>query len=47
MKLGGHIDPDLFDIFVRDKVYMRYALEFLDREQIDSVDESMIPGYTP
>jgi HD-GYP domain-containing protein (c-di-GMP phosphodiesterase class II) len=47
MKVGGHIDPDLFDIFVRDKVYMRYAREFLDPEQIDEVDESAIPGYTP
>ena len=25
MKEGGHVDPDLFDIFVRDKVYLRYA----------------------
>ncbi|HEX5128154.1 MAG TPA: HD domain-containing phosphohydrolase [Usitatibacter sp.] len=47
MKSGGHIDPDLFDIFVRDKVYMRYAREFLDPEQIDVVDESKIPGYNP
>jgi HD-GYP domain-containing protein (c-di-GMP phosphodiesterase class II) len=47
MKEGGHIDPDLFDIFVRDKVYMRYAQEFLDPEQIDAVDVSAIPGYRP
>jgi HD-GYP domain-containing protein (c-di-GMP phosphodiesterase class II) len=47
MRLGGHIDPDLFDVFVRDKVYLRYAQEFLDPEQIDEVDESKIPGYTP
>jgi HD-GYP domain-containing protein (c-di-GMP phosphodiesterase class II) len=47
MKVGGHVDPDLFDIFVRDKVYMRYAREFLDPEQIDVVDESAIPGYNP
>jgi hypothetical protein len=46
-KLNGHIDPDLFDVFVRRKVYLRYAQEFLDREQIDEVDESAIPGYTP
>jgi HD-GYP domain-containing protein (c-di-GMP phosphodiesterase class II) len=47
MKEGGHVDPDLFDIFVRDKVYLRYAREFLDPEQIDDVDESAIPGYRP
>jgi HD-GYP domain-containing protein (c-di-GMP phosphodiesterase class II) len=47
MKLGGHVDPDLFDVFVRRKVYRRYAEMFLDREQIDEVDESRIPGYQP
>jgi HD-GYP domain-containing protein (c-di-GMP phosphodiesterase class II) len=47
MKEGGHVDPDLFDIFVRDKVYLRYAREFLDPEQIDEVDEKAIPGYRP
>jgi HD-GYP domain-containing protein (c-di-GMP phosphodiesterase class II) len=45
MKLNNHIDPDLFDIFVRHKVYQRYAEMFLDKEQIDEVDESKIPGY--
>ena len=47
MKQGGHIDPDLFDIFVREKVYLQYAREFLDPEQIDDVDETKIPGYKP
>jgi len=46
-KLNGHIDPDLFDVFVRRKVYLRYAEQFLDSEQIDEVDESAIPGYSP
>jgi HD-GYP domain-containing protein (c-di-GMP phosphodiesterase class II) len=44
-KLNGHIDPDLFDIFVREKVYLQYAREFLDPEQIDEVDEDAIPGF--
>jgi HD-GYP domain-containing protein (c-di-GMP phosphodiesterase class II) len=47
MKLNGHVDPDLFDIFIRGKVYRRYAELFLDPEQIDAVDESRIPGYAP
>jgi HD-GYP domain-containing protein (c-di-GMP phosphodiesterase class II) len=47
MKEGHHVDPDLFDIFVRRKVYQRYAEMFLDKEQIDEVDESKIPGYRP
>lgn len=44
-KLNGHIDPDLFDVFVRAKVYLKYAEQFLDPEQIDVVDEKKIPGY--
>jgi HD-GYP domain-containing protein (c-di-GMP phosphodiesterase class II) len=44
-KLNGHIDPDLFDVFVREKVYLRYAQQFLDTAQVDAVDESAIPGY--
>ena len=47
MKLGNHIDPDLFDLFVSEKIYMRYANEYLDPDQIDEVDENKIPGYTP
>ena len=47
MKLNNHIDPDLFDIFVRRRVYRRYAEMFLDPEQIDEVDESKIPGFVP
>jgi HD-GYP domain-containing protein (c-di-GMP phosphodiesterase class II) len=45
MKENGHVDPDLFEIFVRNKVYLRYAEMFLDPEQVDEVDESQIPGY--
>ena len=44
---NGHVDPDLFDVFVRQKVYLKYAEMFLNPEQIDAVDESKIPGYLP
>jgi len=37
-RTGGHIDPDLFDIFVQERVYERYAKEFLHPSQIDAVD---------
>ena len=47
MKLDNHIDPDLFDIFMRDKIYLRYAEMFLHPSQIDEVDDTKIPGYTP
>jgi len=45
--LNGHIDPDLFDIFVRNRVYLEFAHEHMDPRQIDAVDESTIPGYRP
>ena len=35
---SGHIDPDLFDVFVKDGVYLRYAQRFLDPWQIDAVN---------
>ncbi len=44
--LNGHIDPDLFDIFMRKKVYLEYARKHMDPEQIDAVIESEIPGFT-
>lgn len=43
--LNGHIDPDLFNIFVRKKVYLTYAERFMDKSQIDDVDLSKVPGY--
>jgi len=33
---NGHIDPDLFDIFERQGVYLEYAKQFLDPWQIDT-----------
>jgi HD-GYP domain-containing protein (c-di-GMP phosphodiesterase class II) len=44
-KLNGHIDPDLFDVFMWEKIYEKYAGQFLDPEQIDQVDPATIPGY--
>ena len=37
MKNDAHIDVDLFDIFVKDKIYLKYAEEHLDPDQIDEV----------
>ena len=37
MKNDAHIDVDLFDIFVRDKIYLKYAENYLDPDQIDEV----------
>ncbi|MGZ8229560.1 MAG: HD domain-containing phosphohydrolase [Burkholderiales bacterium] len=46
-KLNGHIDPDLFDIFMWERVYERYAREFMPDDQVDEVDPAKIPGYVP
>ncbi len=45
MRLNGHVDPDIFEIFVRERVYLRYAQQFMDPAQVDEVDVSKIPGY--
>ena len=34
-KKGGHIDPDLFDVFVRGEVFRKYAASYLLAEQVD------------
>lgn len=47
MMLDQHIDADLFDIFIREKVYLEYAQRYLLPAQMDEVDEAKIPGYTP
>ncbi len=38
MKRNRHIDPDLFDLFLRAGVYREYAERFMRPEQIDAVD---------
>jgi HD-GYP domain-containing protein (c-di-GMP phosphodiesterase class II) len=45
-KKNGHIDPDLFDVFVKGKVYLKYAQQFLDPQQIDEVGELVESGKT-
>ncbi|HZX16276.1 MAG TPA: HD domain-containing phosphohydrolase, partial [Pseudomonas sp.] len=39
---GAHIDPELFGLFVREKIYLSYAERFLRREQIDQVDNDAL-----
>ena len=45
MKVDGHIDPDLFDVFMHNKIYIKYAECHLDKSQIDTIDLDVIPGY--
>jgi hypothetical protein len=46
MRRDDHIDGDLFDLFVREKVYLDYARQQLSSDQIDTVDHTQIPGYS-
>lgn len=40
MVQNQHIDPDVFELFLRSGVYMQYARRYLPSEQIDEVDIS-------
>jgi HD-GYP domain-containing protein (c-di-GMP phosphodiesterase class II) len=47
MKRGNHLDPQLFDLFVRSGVYRQYAERFLPPELIDEVDEEALLAIEP
>ncbi len=47
MKLDGHIDPDLFDVFINEGVWLDYAKRYLPAGQIDAVEVSTLPGFQP
>jgi len=47
MMQDNHIDSDIFEIFLRERVYLRYAKRFLPPAQIDSIDWTHIPGLSP
>lgn len=46
MKKDQHIDPDLFDLFLRSGVYLNYARRFMRPEYIDNVDVDAYLGKT-
>ena len=46
MRVDNHVDPDLFDIFLRERVYQTYAERFLGPAQIDEVDWTTVPGVS-
>lgn len=43
----GHIDRDLFNVFIHREVYMLYAMYHMNPSQVDEVDLSTIPGCLP
>ena len=47
MKRGNHLDPDLFDLFVRSGVYRDYAQRFMKTDLIDEVDEDALLAIEP
>ncbi len=44
LKQQHHIDPDLFELFVSERIFEKYAHQYLDQHQIDEVDLALIPG---
>lgn len=45
MSLEGHIDPDIYVIFIHSSIWKDYAEHNLIPEQCDDVDITMLPGY--
>ncbi len=44
MRNDYHIDKDLFEIFVKEGVYKKYADEYVKKGQIDEVNEPALVG---
>ncbi len=44
MKEQNHIDPDLYDLFIKERLYDHYAEQFLDDSQIDEVNPAELVG---
>jgi len=44
LKKDNHIDPDLFDIFIKERIYEKYAAQYLDPAQVDEVDLNRLPA---
>ena len=38
MKNTGHLDPDLYELFIKSGVYLDYAKEYIDKDQIDDIN---------
>ena len=45
MKREQHIDAELFDVFLQQKVYLHYAQQYLEPSQMDINEPHEIPGY--
>lgn len=47
MKRDNHLDPDLFDHFVKHRVYRAYAERYLSPDLIDAVDDAALLAIRP
>jgi hypothetical protein len=47
MKKDNHLDPLVFDEFVRSGVYLEYARKFLSEDLIDDVDTEALLAIEP
>ncbi len=47
MKENNHLDPEVFDLFVKSKVYMDYAKKFMPPELISDIDEEKLLKIQP
>jgi HD-GYP domain-containing protein (c-di-GMP phosphodiesterase class II) len=47
LKRDNHLDPDLFDLFVRSGMYRKCGEQFLKPEQLDAVDEAALLALRP
>lgn len=47
MKANNHLDPELFDFFVRSGVYRQYAERYMDEALVDEVDEKALLAIKP
>jgi len=45
MTRNQHLDSDIFELFIREGIYLEYAKKFMKPEQIDDVDISALLGY--
>ena len=44
---NNHLDADIFAVFVESEVYKHYINEYAIAEQLDFVDLTTLPGYSP
>jgi HD-GYP domain-containing protein (c-di-GMP phosphodiesterase class II) len=47
MKRDNHLDPDLFDVFVRSGIYRRFGERYLPPALLDAVDEAGLLAIRP